>query len=210
MHIVDLQGLFLRLEKVPQLYQADPRSGCIARTQIVGSILHDMGLKVGRAWMLPVFEETSFFAPFYNRKGSPLRVINAPHLPHERHGRMVKWRYHCAVCLIDLPGQPIVDFPLFKGAVRAKSWHKTFLRAQRDCRASPEVEIRLSVHSFQDIPHRHVLRHNINAEKLSQFIPIRRLAQIAAFVKPPRPDHPLDFRRHQGDIRLRRVRVAGE
>mgnify|MGYP003393060147 CR=1 FL=1 len=196
---IDLQKLFNQFDKLPQLSRTDPRAGCIARTQIIGSVLHDMGLKVGRAWILPVFENTSFFAPFYGQNGLPVRA-SAP-----QHGNFVRWRYHCAACLLDLPGQPVLDFPLFAGAVRAESWHRVYQRAQRDCKAPPGIELRLAIHDFVEIPRRQVLRYNARAQKQSSFIAARRLAQMATFAPAGSHDIMLHFRRHLGDVRLRRV-----
>ena len=198
---IDLQKFFGILDKLPQLARGDPRQGCVGRTQITGSMLHNLGLKVSRIWVLPVYESVNFFAPLYDPKGLPLRVAAA-----EAHkGRHVRWRYHCASCLVDLPGKPVIDFPLFDGPVRLTAWQNVFRRAQRDCAAAPDVELRFVSHDFQYIPERQVLRHNSYALKQSAFLPERRLAQIASFAYVPAPEKTLPYKRHPGDGRIRRI-----
>lgn len=201
MNTIDLLQLFGIMAKLPHLTRVDPRQGCVGRAQIIGSILHNMGLRVCRVWVLPVYESISFFAPLYDTHDQPLRVA----VEDAHKGRYVRWRYHCASCLPDLPGQPIIDFPLFDGAVRYKAWQSVFNAAQRDCHAPPEVELRFVMHDFQHIPERQVLRHNSYALAQSDFIPERRLAQIAGFGYVPYPKQNLAFKAHQGDGRIRKI-----
>lgn len=199
---VNLSKLYGILGKLPQLARNDPRQGCVGRTQISGSILHNLGLKVRRVWVLPVFENISFFAPLYDDKGM---LVRAPAAGAAQKGRFIRWRYHCASCLVDLPGQPVIDVPLFDGPVRLKAWQKIFTRAQNDWTAGPGGELRFVIHDFQHIPERQVLRHNSYALKQSAFLSERRLAQITAFGYVPAPKAPLAFTPHHGDGRIRRI-----
>ncbi|MEJ0063775.1 MAG: protein-glutamine glutaminase family protein [Alphaproteobacteria bacterium] len=185
--IPNLRELYGLLEKVPQLVSTDPRMGCIARAQIVGSLLHQRGLRVGRAWILPMFERVNFYAPLYDMKGKPLK--DAAHK-----SRAARWRYHCSACLLDFPGDWVVDFPLFAAPIRASAWHEAFIETQSRYARGQGIELRLAVLPFHELPPRQVLRDNPKAQKQNRFLTVERLAKLVSFSPIKIPPEPVLFK----------------
>ncbi len=177
----DFKSFFATLSGLPQLTRTDPRKFCISRTQFIGSLLHDHGIKVGRAWIMPIYESDNFYVPFYDQKGKVLQTMDV------ENGRVIpfKWRYHCSTILPDLPHQPVIDFPLFNGPIALQYWFDIFVAAQQRCTPKEFVpcELRVVTHPFADIPQRQVLRYNPQAEKQNKLLPLHKIAKLATL--PP-------------------------
>ncbi len=193
---------FDTLAALPQLSRTEAHQGCVGRTQIVGSLLHNLSHRVRRVWVLPVYESLNFFAPLYDARGRLVRALAAG---PDRKSRFIRWRYHCASCLADLPGQPVIDFPLFGGPVRLNAWKEIFTSAQKARMAGSGNELRFVIHDFQHIPERQVLRHNPFVLTQSNFLPERRLAHLVNFGHVPAPQTDINFVPHPGDSRIRRI-----
>lgn len=197
----DTSAFFKLLDNLPALVETDPRQGCIVRTQIIGSLLHDMGQAVGRAWILPVYETESFLAPLYDTKGQLVKLqdadLGAP--------QTIKWRFHCATVLLDQPEQPVIDFPLFNSPVRLNSWEQLFVKTQE--RHTPKGQefcgLRVVSHVFADIPQRQVLRYNPQAEKQNKLLPLPQLAKKLTLAPHQRAETAISFVRHKGDYKAR-------
>ncbi len=195
----DSPALFKLLDSLPTLVETDPRQGCIVRTQIIGSLLHDLGQAVGRAWILPVYETESFLAPLYDSKGQLVK------LPENDQGapQTIKWRFHCATILLDQPEQPVIDFPLFSSPVRLKIWEQIFVKTQE--RHAPKglepCGLRVVSHVFADIPQRQVLRYNPQAEKQNKLLSLPQLAKRLTLTPHQRATGAINFVRHKGDYK---------
>lgn len=199
MNNFDERQFFNILERLPPLVQTDPRLGCISRTQIIGSLLHEHGIAVGRAWILPVYEANSFIAPLFDSGGQPVKLND----PETNTQQIIKWRFHCATVLLDLPEQPIIDFPLFGAPVRLATWQNLFNTTQsRHTPKGQELsELRVVTHAFSDIPQRQVLRYNPQAQKQNKILPPRHLAKLVTFPLYPKSLPLLTFERHKGDCK---------
>ncbi len=197
----DTKAFFALLENIPALTETDPRQGCIVRTQIIGSLLHDMGQAVGRAWILPVYEAESFLAPLTDTKGQLVKVND----PDSGGKQSIKWRFHCATVLFDLPEQPIIDFPLFNAPVRLDTWQDLFEKTQE--RFTPKgqtgCDLRVETHRFADIPQRQVLRYNPQADKQNKLLPLHKLARTLTLTPHRRAAEPILFERQKGDYKSR-------
>lgn len=195
----DCQAFFRLLENLPALVATDPRQGCIVRTQIIGSLLHDMGQAVGRAWILPVYENESFLAPLHDSKGQLIKLQeNGQGAP-----QTIKWRFHCATVLLDQPEQPVIDFPLFNSPVRLATWENLFVKTQD--RHTPKGQepcgLRVVSHVFADIPQRQVLRYNPQADKQNKLLPLAHLAKRLTLSPHPRAPVDIRFVRQKGDYK---------
>ena len=195
---LDFTAFYALLERLPPIGRTDPRLGCIARTQIIGSLLHAQGLEVGRAWALPVYENDNFIAPIYDARQQPVRLID----PETRKSQIIRWRYHCATVLLGLPGEPIIDFPIFNGPVLKETWQNIYTTAQRHTpHNQTPTEIRFVMHSFADIPQRQVFLYNPQAEKQNKILPPRHLAKLATFPAIPPGILDIPFERNKGDYK---------
>lgn len=195
--MVDLVSFFAQLDQLPLVSRTDLRQGCIARTQIIASLLHAQGFTVGRSWVLPLYESESFYTPLYDDKGVPVRCTD----PDSGRLQLVKWRYHCATWLPDIPGQPVVDFPLCAGPVSLERWQRLFTAAQEKAapRSTAPTELRFATHAFSDIPQRQVLRYHPRSEKHNRLLTPHQLAKLATFPPIPVLDPFFIHVRHSGD-----------
>ncbi|MBP7252255.1 MAG: hypothetical protein KBA75_02070 [Alphaproteobacteria bacterium] len=195
----DTQAFFKLLDSLPALVETDPRQGCIVRTQIIGSLLHDLGQAVGRAWILPVYETESFLAPLYDTKGQLVKLTDS----ETGTPQTIKWRFHCATVLLDQPEQPVIDFPLFSSPVSLAIWEQLFVKTQE--RHAPKGQeacgLRVVSHVFADIPQRQVLRYNPQAEKQNKLLSLPQLAKRLTLTPHQRAAEAINFVRHKGDYK---------
>lgn len=197
----DTKAFFKLLDSLPALVETDPRQGCIVRTQIIGSLLHDLGQAVGRAWILPVYETESFLAPLFDGKGQLVKLQETTTTPPQT----IKWRFHCATILLDQPEQPVIDFPLFSSPVTLKSWEQLFVKTQE--RHTPKglepCGLRVVSHVFAEIPQRQVLRYNPQADKQNKLLSLPQLAKKLTLTPHQRAETEISFVRHKGDYQRR-------
>jgi hypothetical protein len=190
--VVAWEEFYRLLAQLPLLTQADLRLGCVERAQIIGSLLHHQGHRVGRVWVLPVYENASFFAPLYDAANQRLMLLRDPQSGRQH---ALKWRYHCAAWLPDAAGQPVFDFPLSPTPLPLAAWQAQFITAQKHGntrrKAPPEpCALRFAPHDFAVIPHRQVLRYHPRAEHQRQILPLHRLAHRLMLTRMPRARSP--------------------
>ena len=197
MHNFDFSALFATIATFPPLAQTDPRQGCIARTQIIGSLLHAGGCPVGRAWILPVYETDSFIAPLCDAKGQPIRLRD----PETGVSQLIRWRFHCATLIMDETTPMIADFPLFETPVPLPRWQSLFEATQErhTSKGAAPCALRFVNHEFAHIPQRQVLLYNPQAEKQNKLLPLHRLVSQFLTKPLPRVDEPVIFTRHKGE-----------